>query len=256
MAATHEVAWVAADTELEALLLEDSLIKTHRPSYNRRQNKFACQVYLNLTSDGESHTARITDRPATSHSYGPFFDRFYAQRLVSVLDERFGVRPPVGGGLSGKAPDAAAAERFLLGHDDGLTAALREEIERLAATLAFERAARIRDQLSFCESFLRRQAFVRSFTFGTLVVSESRPPKSDHYLFERGRLAARSDRGFPQSWTGKVGCPDPDPPEPPWLLFERALVVYTWLNTGSSRKGVQILAADGSSGPWSAPPLP
>ncbi len=256
MAATQDVAWLAAGTELEALLLEDNLIKTHRPSYNRKQNKLACQVYLNLSSDGGSHTARITDHPAASHSYGPFFDRYYAQRLVAVLDERFGIWPPAGGGLRGKAPDAAGAERFLLGHDDGLTVALREEIKRLAADLEFERAARIRDQLSFCGSFLRRQAFVRSFTIGTLVVSESRPPKIEHYLFERGRLVARSNRVVPEWWAGKAGCPDPGPPEPQWLLFERALVVYTWLNTGSSRKSVWIPGADGSSGSLSTLPLP
>jgi excinuclease UvrABC nuclease subunit len=246
MAATHEVAWLTADTELEALLLEDSLIKTHRPSYNRKQNKFACQVYLNLLSDGETHTVRITDHPATSHSYGPFADRFYAQRLVAVLDERFGIRPPAGGGLRRQAPHTAAAERFLLGHDDGLIPALREEIKRLSSSLAFERAATVRDQLSFCESFLRRQAFVRSFTFGTLVVSESQPPKSENYLFDRGCLVARSSSGIPESWAGKLARRDLGPPEPQWLLFERAQVVYAWLNTGSSRKGVRTLAEDGS----------
>ncbi len=246
MAMTHEVAWLATDTELEALLLEESLIKTHRPSYNRRQNRFASQVYLNLSSDGETHTVRITDHPAASHSYGPFSDRFYAQRLIAVLDERFGIRPPVGGGLREKVPRAAAAERFLRGHDDGLVPALREEIERLASNLEFERAATVRDQLSFCERFVRRQAFVRSFTFGALVVSESQPPKSENYLFDRGRLIARSRRGVPESWAGMVARPDLGPPEPQWLLFERALVVYTWLNTGSSRKGVRILTGDGS----------
>jgi excinuclease UvrABC nuclease subunit len=246
MTSTHQVAWLPADTELEALLLEDSLIKTHRPSYNRRQNKFTRQVYLELLPDGESHAVRITDHPAATHSYGPFSDRFYARRLMAVLDERFGVAPRIGGGLRGMAPQAAAAERFLLGHDDGLIPALREEIERLASNLEFERAATVRDQLSFCESFLRRQAFVLAFTFGALVVSESRPQGSEHYLFEHGRLVARASRGVPESWAGKVARAGFGPPEPRWLLFERALVVYTWLNSGSGRKGVRILTGDGS----------
>ena len=99
MAATHSVAWLPAETELEALLLEESLIKSHRPAYNRRQNKFTRQVYLEVSLEGTVYTVRITDHPGTSRSYGPFFDKFYAQRLVAVLDEQFGISPHCGGGL-------------------------------------------------------------------------------------------------------------------------------------------------------------
>jgi excinuclease UvrABC nuclease subunit len=245
MASTHEVAWLPAATELEALLLEDSLIKTHRPAYNRRQNKFTRQVYLEVSSDGTTHSVRITDHPETSGSYGPFSDRFYAQRLVAILDEQFGISPLYGGGLRAKAPRVAAAERFLLGYDEGLIRSLQEETERLASNLQFERAAAVRDQLSFCERFLRRQAFVRSFTFGALIVSEALSPgKSDHYLFDRGRLVDHASSEIPETWkSGAVGI-DARAEEPRWLLFERALVVYTWLNTGSGRKHVRILRED------------
>ena len=242
MAATHSVAWLPADTELEALLLEESLIKTHRPAYNRRQNKFTRQVYLEVSLDGTTHTVRITNHPETSRSYGPFFDKFYAQRLVAVLDEQFGISPSCGGGLRGKVARPHAAERFLLGYDDGLIRSLQEEIERLASSLQFERAATVRDQLSFCERFLRRQAFVRSFAFGTLVVSEAQPPRgSEHYLFDRGQLVDHANCGIPERWENRSAGTDLGPPETRWLLFERALVVYSWLNTGSSRKGAQIL---------------
>lgn len=242
MAATHTVEWLPADTELEALLLEESLIKTHRPAYNRRQNKFTRQTYLEMSPDGTAQTVRIADHAETRRSYGPFSDRFYAQRLAAILDEQFGISPLYGGGLRAKVPRAAAAERFLLGYDDGLISSLQEETERLASRLQFERAATVRDQLSFCEAFLRRQAFVRSFTFGALIVSEIHSPgKSEHFLFDRGRLVDRASRGIPETWERSVVQIDPGSPEPRWLLFERALVVYTWLNTASSRKSFRIL---------------
>ncbi len=245
MAATLAVAWLPAETELEALLLEESLIKTHRPPYNRRQNKFTRQAYLEVSFDGTTQTVRITDHHETSRSYGPFSDRFYAQRLVTILDEQFGIPPLYGGGLRAKAPRAAAAERFLLGYDDGLTRSMREETERLASSLQFERAATVRDQLSFCELFLRRQAFVRSFTTGTLILSEAQSPgKSEHYLFDRGRLIDHANCEVPEAWESCTARTDQEPPEPRGLLFERALVVYAWLNTGSSRKCVRILRAD------------
>jgi len=247
MAATHAVAWLPADTELEALLLEDSLIKAHRPSYNRRQNKFTRQAYLEVSFDGKVHTVRVTDHPGTSRSYGPFSDIFYAQRLVEILDEQFGLSPLYGGGLRGKAPRAAAAERFLLGHDDGLLRSLQEETERLASNLQFERAATVRDQLCFCERFLRRQAFVRLFTFGALVVSEVLSPReSEHYLFDRGRLVDHASCAIPEAWESSASWTDLGPSEPQWLLFERALVVYAWLNADSSRKSVRVLREDRS----------
>jgi len=247
MAATHAVAWLPTDTELEALLLEDSLIKAHRPSYNRRQNKFTRQTYLELSFDGAMHTVRITDHPETSQSYGPFSDRFYAQRVAAILDEQFGISPPYGGGLREKVPLAAAAERFLRGYDDGLIRSLQEEIERLASSLQFERAATLRDQLTFCERFLPRQAFVRSFTFGTLILSEGQSPReSEHYLFEHGQLVDRARCEIPQTWERGVARNDLASLEPQWLLFERALVVYTWLSTGSSRKSVRVLKEDRS----------
>jgi excinuclease ABC subunit C len=245
MAATHAVAWLPADTELEALLLEESLIKTHRPPYNRKQNKFTRQTYLEVSPAGTAQTVRITDHPETCRSYGPFSDRFYAQRLVAILDEQFGISPRYGGGLRAKAPRAAAAERFLLGYDDGLIRSLQDETERLASSLQFERAATVRDQLSFCERFLRRQAFVRSFTFGAVVVGEMQSPgKSEYYLFDRGQLVDHASCGIPETWESSAARIDPRSPEPRWLLFERALVVYTWLNTSSGRKSVQILRGD------------
>ena len=245
MAATHALEWLPAGSELEALLLEESLIKTHRPAYNRKQNKFTRQVYLEVSFDGKIHTARITDHPETSQSYGPFPDKFYAQELVTILDEQFGVLPVHGGGLRGKVPCAAAAERFLLGYDDGLIRTLQEETERLASSLQFERAATVRDQLSFCQRFLRRQAFVRLFTFGAIIVSEVHSPsKSEHYLFDRGRLVDQASCGIPKNWESSAGRTDLGPPEPRWLLFERALVLYAWLRTGSSRKRLQVLRGD------------
>jgi len=245
MAATHAVAWLPADTELEALLLEDGLIKTHRPAYNRRQNKFTRQAYLEMSFDGKTHTVRITDRPETPHSYGPFSDRFYAQRLVAILDEQFGVSPLYSGGLRGTVPRAGAAERFLRGYDDGLIRSLQEETKRQASNLQFERAATVRDQLAFCERFLRRQAFVRSFTFGTLIVTEVRPSRqSEHYLFDHGQLVDHANCGIPEKWGSRAARTDLGSREPQWLLFERALVVYAWLRTGSSRKSLQILKED------------
>jgi excinuclease UvrABC nuclease subunit len=247
MATTHSVAWLPADTELEALLLEDSLIKAHRPSYNRRQNKFTRQAYLEVSFDGTVHTVRVTDQPGASQSYGPFSDIFYAQRLAAILDERFGLSPLYGGGLRGTSPSAAAAERFLLGYDDGLVRSLREETERLASNLQFERAATVRDQLFFCERFLRRQAFVRRFTFGALLVSEAQSPqKSEHYLFDRGRLVDHASSAIPEEWECSAPRTDLGPSEPQWLLFERALVVSAWLSVGSSRKSVRVLREDRS----------
>ena len=52
MSATSAVDCLPAATELHALLLEDDLIKRHRPPHNRRQHKFARQVYLELADGG------------------------------------------------------------------------------------------------------------------------------------------------------------------------------------------------------------
>jgi excinuclease ABC subunit C len=244
MTATSSVECLPAATELHALLLEDDLIKRHRPPHNRRQHKFARQVYLELADGHGAPAARIAGRPRAGCTYGPFSDRFYAEKLLAILSERFGLAAGPGRALRNLRADARGADRFLMGHDDGLTEGLETQIRRLAAELQFERAAAVRDQLSFCRRFLRRQAFVRSFVGERLLVSERRSQRDcDHYLFAAGRLADHVRGAVPASWT-RGGTAEPV--EPDWLLFERALVVYGWLNSRPAGKSVRVLPRNGS----------
>jgi len=248
MTATRSVTWQPAETELEALLLEDSLIKKYRPAFNRRQNKFTQLAYLRLSLGGIRPTVRVTDQPETSGSFGPFADRFFAQRVAAILDEQFGISSPYCAGLQRKGPEAAAAVRFLQGYDDGIIWSLQEQTRRRASELQFERAAKTRDEVVFCQRFLRRQAFTRAFSLGILIVSEAESPNEGlHYLFVNGRLADRARGGIPECWKSDSARPVNGAEEPQWMRSERALVVYAWLSANSRRRSVQILGEHGSS---------
>ncbi len=170
---------VVTDTEMEALALENNLIKRHQPRYNARLRDDKNHPYLKLTL-GEAyprlHVVRRVGDDKNAYG-GPYIPASLGRKTAALVHRLFGVRS-CKETLDGRRPrpclqfqikrclapcvaELCTLERyhtacqnarlFLEGRQDEVARRLRGEMEEAAAAERFEDAARLRDQLRTLE---------------------------------------------------------------------------------------------------------
>jgi excinuclease ABC subunit C len=170
----REVETIVTNTELEALLLENSLIKKHRPRYNVCLRDDKTYPYIKITTSEAWPRALITRRvEEDGHSYfGPYWGGL-ARRIMRMITRHFLIRTctieidgrlprpclyydlhaclgPCVAGLTNRAAYGEAVQDvllFLQGRNRELTARLEEKMARASAEENFEMAAAYRDAL-------------------------------------------------------------------------------------------------------------
>jgi len=182
----EDVECIVTDSDVEALLLEMTLIKEKRPPYNIRLKDDKRFPYLKITMAEEYPKAIITRRTPRDGSryFGPYTDAGALRRTMKMVRYIFPIRSCMGTrpgrGVRYRecldyhihrcaAPCIDKVSRkeyrelverlllFLSGKGDEVVTHLRDEMETAAANLHFERAAMLRDRLSGVERLMRRQ---------------------------------------------------------------------------------------------------
>ncbi len=184
VARTTDFELVVTDSEKEALLLEASLIKEHRPRYNIALRDDKSYLYLKITF-GEPYPRIYTVRQVRDDGaryFGPYTDakglratmahlqRVFQFRTCDIDMEKGLDRPcllyhikrclaPCIGATTPEEYGQALDELvlFLDGKQDDVMRQLRAAMAAAAESLAFERAAAVRDRLSAAERVLERQ---------------------------------------------------------------------------------------------------
>jgi excinuclease ABC subunit C len=170
---------VVTDTEMEALALENNLIKRHKPRYNARLRDDKNHPYLKLTLAEEYPRLHVVRRPAEdANAYGgPYIPASLARRTAAVVHRLFGVRS-CKETLNGRRPRpclqhqikrclapcvasvcqidryrrACEDARLLLeGRVEEVVGRLEDEMGAAAAAERFEEAATRRDQIRALE---------------------------------------------------------------------------------------------------------
>ncbi len=170
----RDIETIVTNTELEALLLENALIKKHRPRYNVCLRDDKTYPYIKITTGEPWPRALITRRvEEDGHSYfGPYWGGL-ARRIMRLITRHFLIRtctieidgrlprpclyfdlhaclgPCVAGLTTKEAYDEAVQDvlLFLQGRNRELTARLEERMRRAAEAESFEMAAAYRDAL-------------------------------------------------------------------------------------------------------------
>jgi excinuclease ABC subunit C len=176
---------IVTDSVVEALALENNLIKQRAPKYNILLRDDKTYPYLQLTT-GEAYprvlVARRVERD--NHYYaGPFMPASLARRTMSLTHKLFGMRScneaitgerarpclefdikrcaaPCVRALCSEDEYRVAVEHtklFLEGRSDELLLTLRERMTEAAAAERFEQAAQIRDAIRTVETLRTRQ---------------------------------------------------------------------------------------------------
>ena len=171
-------------SETEALLLEQNLIKQHRPPYNILMRDDKSYPYIFVSEhDFPLLVMRRGRKNKLGRYYGPFPSGYAVRESIGFLQKTFRLRncedsyfanrsrpclqhqigrctaPCVG--LISPAEyqaDLRHAELFLQGNNQQLLTALQQEMDVAAQELAFERAAALRDQLQHLRKVQEHQS--------------------------------------------------------------------------------------------------
>ena len=169
----HTIEIAVTKSETEALLLEQTLIKQHRPPYNILLRDDKSYPYILLSN--HSHPAllfRRGDKTDKGTLFGPFPSGSAVKESLITMQKVFKVRQcedstysnrsrpclqyqikrcsgPCVGLISDEEYelDVRHARMFLQGKDQELTAEISSQMSAAAADMEFERAAELRDQI-------------------------------------------------------------------------------------------------------------
>src|SRR5215203_2792089 len=169
----RQIDFIVTGSETEALVLEANLIKRHRPRFNASLKDDKSYPYIVVTT-GDEYPRVFATRSSHDprHRYfGPFPSAGSVHATLDVLNKTFPFRKcrgPEPGRRSGVpclnfhigrsvAPCIADVIAFLEGRVDGLIREREAAMHVAAAEMDFERAAKLRDELSALQHVRDRQ---------------------------------------------------------------------------------------------------
>ena len=195
MVATAEtVEWITVQTEVQALMLEYSLIKQLRPRFNirLRDDKSYPHLALTLSDDWPRAMVRRGAKVKGTKYFGPYGNAYAIRETLDLLLRSFPIRTCSDNKLNAHAklgrpcllfhiekcsgpcvgeinkPDydllVGDLSDFLEGQTDPLVKRLESTMLEAAEALEFERAARLRDRLTSVRRAIDKQQLVAEKT--------------------------------------------------------------------------------------------
>lgn len=177
--------YIVTDSEIEALLLEDSLIKKHLPKYNIRLKDDKRYPYIVVTTSAEYPRILYTRsfRANGDRYFGPYTDSFSARNTVELVNRIFHLRTcsrpaPLRNGerpclnfqmkrCSGVCEGTVSREEymtivenvilFLEGNIDPVIQNLKKKMDQYSSEFRYERASEMRDMIFSIQRITEKQ---------------------------------------------------------------------------------------------------
>lgn len=188
MRAVCDLEYIVTDTELEALILEATLIKAHKPRYNISLKDDKKYPYIQITREPFPRVLVTRDVVKDGSRYlGPYTDVKAMRRSLETMHRLFRIRScdyalptpsvrvcldyeikrcdgPCEALIASEAYHKIVEEAilFLTGRHTQVMATLKERMQRAAQQLQFEEAAIYRDRIQALEQITGRQKVVSS----------------------------------------------------------------------------------------------
>ncbi|MBD3309106.1 excinuclease ABC subunit UvrC [candidate division KSB3 bacterium] len=229
-----DIEYIVTDSELEALILEATLIKKHKPPYNVVLKDDKNFPYIKLTVN-EMYprilTVRTIKRDGAMY-FGPYVHPYDLRKTLKVLMRFFPLRHCSGNpdGRTRKerpcfqyeihrclAPCAGKCTPeeymqsvedvilFLQGKKEDLLHELRQRMEHHAERLEFEQAAVLRDQIEAVERIMERQKMISTqFENQDVIATARKGPQINVQIFfiRNGMLMGRKSFHFSERVEG------------------------------------------------------
>ena len=176
--------YVVGSSEVEALILENNLIKAYQPRYNILLRDDKTYPYIKISADRFPRISMVREsKDKVSRYYGPYTDVGNIKETLKLLNHIFPLRTcknlkeqtrpclnydlgkclaPCSGQVNESDYQSAVQGviDFLEGRSQDLLAMKEAEMHAAAANLEFEKAARLRDQLRAIKALDARQQVV------------------------------------------------------------------------------------------------
>lgn len=218
-----DLEWIVTDTELEALILENELIKRYRPRFNIRLRDDKTYPYIKLHWAEDFPKVSIVRRMERDGSryYGPFTSGYAVRQTLDALRRVFpyldcnreitGRDPkpclyyhikrcagPCIGAVDreGYRQIIAGLADFLEGNSEAALTTLRAQMQQAAEQLQFERAAMLRDQIRAAGQLIERQKVVSGKQEDEDVIAFAQDARTGEacvqvFFIRRGKLIGR-----------------------------------------------------------------
>ena len=227
VASAETVEWIQVRNDVEAIMLEYSLIKQHRPRFNIRLVDDKSYPFLAVTLDDDWPRAMVM-RGRTRKGvrrFGPYAHAYAIRETLDLLLRTFPVRTcsdnklrhherlgkpcllfhiekcagPCVDEIDHDDYDALVQEllAFLDGDTDEVVGRLEDEMREAADALEFERAARLRDRLTSVRRAIEKQQMVaeRSEDLDVIGIHDDELEAAVQVFYvRRGRVVGR--KGF------------------------------------------------------------
>jgi excinuclease ABC subunit C len=182
-----ELDYIVTESESEALILECTLIKRHKPKYNARLKDDRSYPYIKITNNEAFPQVYITRQTEADGAlyFGPYANAGSVRKTLNILNKLFPYRSctKLIDGKDSKAcleyyinrciaPCISASTQkeyrnvidrvimFMDGKTDDIVRELKNEMEHAASSLNFERAGTLRDQLKAIQDINQKQKVV------------------------------------------------------------------------------------------------
>ena len=221
VAIVRDFEFIVTESEAEALILENTLIKKQKPKYNARLKDDKTYPYLKIGVNEDFPQVYITRRVSSDGAryFGPYASAGSVRKTMSLLKKLFPYRSctrEITGSDSRPcleyhinrcvAPCIGAADKeeyrrvidqvvmFMEGRTEAVVRDLRDKMESAAETLEFERASRLRDQLKAIERVTEGQKVVSLAEEDQDVIAMARGRDEawvEVFFVRRGKLIGR-----------------------------------------------------------------
>jgi len=221
------VEWIQVGNEVEALMLEYSLIKQHRPRFNVRLRDDKSYPFLAVTMSDEWPRARVMrgKREKGTKYFGPYGHAYAIRETLDLLTRTFPIRTcsdnkfahhhrlgrpcllfhieKCAGPCVGEVTPEDYKELvddlvdFLDGNTDPVVKKLEQRMMEAAEALEFELAARLRDRLTSVRKAIEKQQMVveKSEDVDVIGIADDDLEAAVQVFFvRRGRVVGR--KGF------------------------------------------------------------
>jgi len=184
----EDLEYIVTDSEVEALILESTLVKRHQPRYNVNLKDDKSFPYLKLTVHEDYPRIFITRRIRRDGAlyFGPYLPAGYARQTIKLVNKYFKLRTcnlsidgklprpcldhqmkrclaPCVSGLCTREQYGRAVEEvklLLSGKTEELTRRLEDRMNRASEDLRYEAAALYRDRIELVRDISERQKMI------------------------------------------------------------------------------------------------
>lgn len=174
--------FIVTETEVEALILENTLIKRHQPKYNIDLKDARRYAYIHLTAEPFPRIGIAREVGDDGEYFGPFVSAKERDEVLAVVKKAFGLRScrrlpkrpclrrhlgTCAAPCTGTLPEedyAARVERargVLRGRGKDLIEEMEAEMAERSKRLEFERALELRDEIAAVRHLAERQRMER-----------------------------------------------------------------------------------------------